>query len=253
MKVLFVILASYASAGLAIALLLYAYRSAKAQQYLISDDPHRSTSDRELYWRVALNTTVSITLIFSVMYGLGNYLYYDHAAPGLALPARGRDGHPDLRLRVLLHPPLSPFTSGRSSAVCTRFTTPPGIRESSTASCCIQWRPSSGSACSSGQWRSSVACTSTSLGALFITYTAFNILNHAGIDVPHFPLKTLGSSCGEARPASPQHALRQLCVDHAVAGHHLRHGGVSHDGQFGNRGLRLRGRRDCARAQGSWR
>ncbi|MBW2380185.1 MAG: sterol desaturase family protein [Deltaproteobacteria bacterium] len=81
MKVLFVILASYTSAGLAIALLLYAYRSTAAQQYLISDDPHRSTGDRELYWRVALNTTVSITLIFAVMYGLGTYLYYDHAAP----------------------------------------------------------------------------------------------------------------------------------------------------------------------------
>jgi sterol desaturase/sphingolipid hydroxylase (fatty acid hydroxylase superfamily) len=30
------------------------------------------------------------------------------------------------------------------------------------------------------------------LGALFTTYTALNILNHAGIDVPHFPFKTLG-------------------------------------------------------------
>ena len=79
MKVLYVILVSYASAGLAQAVLLYAYRSKDAQKYMISDDAHRSKSDRELYWRVALNIGVSITLIFSVMFGLGKYLYYDHA------------------------------------------------------------------------------------------------------------------------------------------------------------------------------
>ena len=71
MNVLYVILASYASAGLAAGILLYAYRSKTAQPYLIRDDPHRSNSDREVYLRVALNTAVSVTLIFSVMYGLG--------------------------------------------------------------------------------------------------------------------------------------------------------------------------------------
>ncbi len=30
------------------------------------------------------------------------------------------------------------------------------------------------------------------LAAMFITYTAFMILNHAGIDYPKFPFKTLG-------------------------------------------------------------
>ena len=66
MKVLYVILVSYASAGLAQAVLLYAYRSKNAQQYMISDDAHRSKSDRELYWRVALNIGVSITLILTL-------------------------------------------------------------------------------------------------------------------------------------------------------------------------------------------
>ena len=59
MKVLIVILISYASAGLAQLALILAYRSPAAQQYMISDDPHRSVTDRELYYRVALNITVS--------------------------------------------------------------------------------------------------------------------------------------------------------------------------------------------------
>ena len=42
MKVLYVILVSYASAGLAQAALLYAYRSKSAQEFMISDDAHRS-------------------------------------------------------------------------------------------------------------------------------------------------------------------------------------------------------------------
>ena len=42
MKVLYVILVSYASAGLAQAALMYAYRSEGARKYMISDDAHRS-------------------------------------------------------------------------------------------------------------------------------------------------------------------------------------------------------------------
>lgn len=81
MKVLLVILVSYASAGLAQIALVFTYRSPAAQPYMISDDPHRSVSDRELRYRVALNVSVSVTLIFSVMFGLGDYLYYDRAIP----------------------------------------------------------------------------------------------------------------------------------------------------------------------------
>ena len=77
MKVLVVILISYASAGLAQLVLGLTYRSPSGQKYLISDNPHRSVSNRELYFRAYLNAGVSIVLIFAVMYGLGEYLYYD--------------------------------------------------------------------------------------------------------------------------------------------------------------------------------
>ena len=45
MKALIAILASYASAGIAQAVLNKAYRTPAGQKYLISDDPHRCKSD----------------------------------------------------------------------------------------------------------------------------------------------------------------------------------------------------------------
>ena len=147
MKVWYVILISYASAGLAQAVLMYAYRSKAAQQYMISDDAHRSKSDRELYWRVALNIGVSVTLIFSVMFGLGEYLYYDHAVPAWRYVL-------EAVTVVLLYDfgyyfmHRYHFTNGRSFAACIRFITPREIHGRSTASCCIRSRRSSASGCS---------------------------------------------------------------------------------------------------------
>ena len=80
-KALIVILAGYAAAGLAQLALSMVYRSPGGQKYLISDDPHRSKTEEELRWRIVLNSTVSIALIFSVMFGLGHYLYHDRDIP----------------------------------------------------------------------------------------------------------------------------------------------------------------------------
>ncbi|MBW1761435.1 MAG: sterol desaturase family protein [Deltaproteobacteria bacterium] len=191
MKVLFVILASYTSAGLAIALLLYAYRSTAAQQYLISDDPHRSTGDRELYWRVALNTTVSITLIFAVMYGLGTYLYYDHAAPAwrYLLEAATVILIYDFGYYFVHRYPFHEWKILRGVHSVHHASRNPRVIDS------LLLHPVE-TILGLGLFFGSVALVGGvhiyTLGVLFTTYTAFNILNHAGVDVPHFPLKTLG-------------------------------------------------------------
>ncbi len=191
MKVLFVILASYASAGLALGILLYAYRSTKAQQYLISDDPHRSTSDRELYWRVALNTTVSITLIFSVMYGLGDYLYYDHAAPAwrYLLEAATVILIYDFGYYFIHRYPFHEWKILRGVHAVHHASRNPRVIDS------LLLHPVE-TILGLGLFFGSAALVGGvhiyTLGVLFATYTAFNILNHAGIDVPHFPFKTLG-------------------------------------------------------------
>ena len=191
MKILFVILASYASAGLAVGILLYAYHSPKAQQYLISDDPHRSTSGRDLYWRVALNTAVSIALIFAVMYGLGDYLYYDHASPAwrYLLEAATVILIYDFCYYFVHRYPFHEWKILRGVHAVHHASRNPRVIDS------LLLHPVE-TILGLGLFFGTVALVGGVhiyvLGGLFITYTAFNILNHAGIDVTHFPFKTLG-------------------------------------------------------------
>lgn len=191
MKALLVILASYASAGLAIAALLVVYRSQKAQRYLISDDPHRSKSDRELYWRAALNSAVSITLIFSAMFGLADYLYYDRAIPAwrYVLEAVTVILIYDFGYYFMHRYPFHEWKILRGVHSVHHAARNPRVIDS------LLLHPVE-TVLGLGLFFGSVALVGGvhiyTLGALFITYTAFNILNHAGVDVPRFPLKTLG-------------------------------------------------------------
>jgi len=210
MKVLFVILASYASAGLAIAVLLYAYRSAAAQKYLISDDPHRSKSDRELYWRVALNSAVSIILIFSVMYGLAPYLYYDHAAPPwhYVLEALTVVLIYDFAYYFVHRYPFHEWKILRGVHSVHHAARNPRVIDS------LLLHPVE-TVLGLSLFFGSVALVGGvhiyTLGALFTTYTAFNVLNHAGVDVPHFPFKIMGVLAAK----HDRHHHSMLCGNYA--------------------------------------
>ncbi len=191
MKVLVVILASYASAGLAIALLFYAYRSSHAEEFFISDDPHRSVSDKELGWRIALNTTVSVTLIFSVMYGLGEHLYYDRSVPAWRYLLEAvtviliYDFGYYFMHRYLFHEwkVLRGVHSVHHAARNPRVVDALLLHPVETVM---------GLALFFGSVALVGGVHLYTLGVLFTAYTAFNIWNHAGIDIPRFPLKTLG-------------------------------------------------------------
>jgi sterol desaturase/sphingolipid hydroxylase (fatty acid hydroxylase superfamily) len=191
MKVLLVILVSYASAGLAQLALAFAYRSPAAQPYMISDDPHRSVSDRELRYRVALNISVSVTLIFSVMFGLGDYLYYDRAIPTWRYVLEAAtviliyDFGYYFMHRYLFHEwkILRGVHSVHHAARNPRFIDSLLLHPVETV-------------LGLGLFFGSVALVGGvhiyTLAAIFTTYTALMILNHAGVDYPRFPFKTLG-------------------------------------------------------------
>lgn len=191
MKVLAVVLISYTSAGLAQAVLQWTYRSKRAEKFLISDDPHRSVTQRELYWRAALNITVSVTLIFSLMFGLGEYLYYDHAIPvwRFALEAVTvvliYDFGYYFMHRYLFHEwkILRGVHSVHHAARNPRYVDSLLLHPVETVM-------------GLSLFFGSVALVGGvhlyTLGIVFATYTGLNILNHAGVDVPHFPFKTLG-------------------------------------------------------------
>ncbi|MGB5683795.1 MAG: sterol desaturase family protein [Polyangiales bacterium] len=191
MKVLLVILISYASAGLAQIALVFTYRSPAAQPYMISDDPHRSVSDRELRYRVALNVSVSVTLIFSVMFGLGDYLYYDRAIPTWRYVLEAAtviliyDFGYYFMHRYLFHEwkILRGVHSVHHAARNPRFIDSLLLHPVETV-------------LGLGLFFGSVALVGGvhiyTLAAIFTTYTALMILNHAGVDYPRFPFKTLG-------------------------------------------------------------
>ena len=207
MKVLFVILASYASAGLALAILTWAYRSARGQKYLISEDPRRSKTDTQLYRAVALNAAVSIALIFTVMYSFTDYLMYDHAIPWwrFAIEIIGviliYDFGYYFMHRYLLHEwkVLRPVHAVHHAARNPRAIDSLLLHPVETVM---------GLTLFFGSVALVGGVHLYSLAVLFTVYTALNILNHAGVDVPRFPLKTLGV----------------LAVIHDKHHHSMRHG-----------------------------
>ena len=191
MTPLLVILASYSSAGLAFGLLVYAYRLPKAQPYLISDDPHRSKSDRELWIRVVLNVGVSIALIFAMMFGLRDHLYYEHAAPvwRYVLEAVTVVLLYDFGYYFVHRYPFHEWKMLRGVHSIHHAARNPRVVDS------LLLHPVEtllGLALFFGSVALVGGVQVYTLCLLFTTYTAFNILNHAGIDVPHFPFKILG-------------------------------------------------------------
>ncbi len=191
MKLLFVILASYVSAGLAMALLLYAYRAAPAQKYLISDDPHRSRSERELYRVVLLNAVVSVAFIFGTLYGLSDYIFYDHEVPAWRFLL-------ELLTVILIYDfgyyfmhryPFHEWNLLRGVHSVHHAARNPRVFDS------LLLHPLE-TLMGLGLFFGSMALVGGvhiyALGVLLTAYTAFNVLNHAGVDVPRFPLKTMG-------------------------------------------------------------
>jgi len=191
MNALYVILASYASAALVGGILVLAYGAKSAQPYLISDDPHRSTSGFDLYWRVAVNAVVSIALIFAVMYGLGSHLYYADAIPfwRYLLEAATVILIYDFSYYFVHRYPFHEWKILRSVHAVHHASKNPRVIDS------LLLHPIE-TVLGLGLFFGSVAFVGGvhiyTLGVLFTTYTAFNVLNHAGIDVPHFPFKLLG-------------------------------------------------------------
>ena len=191
MKVLIVILSSYASAGLAMLVLFFAYRAAGARPYLISDNAHRSKTDRELYKLVALNTVVSVGLIFGILYGLGDYLYYEHTAPlwRYLLEAVTVIFVYDFGYYFMHRYPFHEWKLLRKVHAVHHAARNPRVIDS------MLMHPVEASM-GLGLFFGTVALVGgvhiVTLGVLFTAYTAFNVLNHAGVDVPRFPFKTLG-------------------------------------------------------------
>src|SRR3954468_12571553 len=76
-----VLMIGFASAGSTMALVQVLYGSELGKRSMISDDPHRSVTDRKLYRDAAINMVVSTSLILAMAYGFERHLFYTGDAP----------------------------------------------------------------------------------------------------------------------------------------------------------------------------
>ncbi|MEZ4287680.1 MAG: sterol desaturase family protein [Polyangiales bacterium] len=191
MKLLGLILASYASAGIAMVGLYYVYKTHRMQHWMISDDPHRAKPDAEIYRSALLNMVVSVALIFSAMYGLQNFLYYDHAIPWwryvleIVTVIMIYDFAYYFVHRYLFHE----WRTLRWVHSIHHASRNPRVVDS------LLLHPIEtiiGLSLFFGSVMLVGGVHFYTLGVLFTAYTAFNVLNHAGVNVDRFPFKTMG-------------------------------------------------------------
>jgi sterol desaturase/sphingolipid hydroxylase (fatty acid hydroxylase superfamily) len=125
------------------------------------------------------------------MYGLGDYLYYDHAAPAwrYLLEAVTVILIYDFAYYFIHRYPFHEWQILRGVHSVHHASRNPRVIDS------LLLHPVE-TILGLGLFFGSVALVGGvhiyTLGVLFTAYTAFNILNHAGIDIPRFPFKTLG-------------------------------------------------------------
>lgn len=189
---LFVILMiAYAASGTTIAFLHFLYRSEIGKRHMISEDPHRSVDDARLYRDVILNMLVSVVLIFSVTYGLYDVLFHAEPTPIwlMVLEAAAVILIYDFAYYFFHRYPLHEWKLLRWVHAVHHSARNPRTVDS------LLLHPIETIA-GLGLLFGSIAAVGGvhlyTFGVIFVFYTVFNVLNHAGVNIPRFPFKTLG-------------------------------------------------------------
>jgi sterol desaturase/sphingolipid hydroxylase (fatty acid hydroxylase superfamily) len=192
MTMLAILMFSYVCAGITLGTLHFLYRSDYGKRHMISDDPHRSVDDKRLYRDAALNTGVSVTLIFSATFGLGDYLFYSAETPlwMMAVEALAVVFIYDFAYYFFHRYPLHEWKLLRWVHAVHHAARNPRTIDS------LLLHPIETVGGLSLLFGSIAAVGGIHLytfAVIFSTYATFNILNHAGVNIPHFPFKTLGN------------------------------------------------------------
>lgn len=185
------ILVAYAISAVVFGGLNSAYGWQGIDRYMISDDPHRSTSERELYWRVALNGATSVTFVSLVTYFLGDSLVYRRPIPLWRHVLEGVTAVMvyDFAYYFMHRYPFHEWKLLRGMHSIHHAARNPRVFDS------LLLHPLE-TVLGLGLLFASLAVVGGvhvhTFTAMFIAYTVFNILNHCGIAVPYFPFKALG-------------------------------------------------------------
>jgi sterol desaturase/sphingolipid hydroxylase (fatty acid hydroxylase superfamily) len=182
---------AYACSGGTMLGLHFIYRSQFGKRHMISDDPHRSVDDKRLYRDAALNIGVSVTLIFSMVFGLKDYLFYQGSTPVwiMLVEAIAVIFIYDFAYYFFHRYPLHEWNLLRSVHAVHHAARNPRTVDS------LLLHPIENIG-GLGLLFGSIAAVGGihvyTFGPIFVAYTVLNVLNHAGVNIQRFPFKTLG-------------------------------------------------------------
>ncbi len=191
MTLLVIVVVGLVSAGLAMGLLTLAYPTPSASRFLISDDPRRDVEEKTLTRSIAINSVVSLSLIFGLVFGFRDALFYERATPWWMMALEGTvvvliyDFAYYFMHRYLFHewPILRGVHAVHHAAQHPRALDSFLLHPVETFL---------GLALMLASIAAIGGIHLYTFAPIFIAYTTLNVLNHAGLDVPRFPFKTLG-------------------------------------------------------------
>lgn len=187
----YILITGFASAGLITLTLNVAFRFQSTRKYVISDDPHRNIDDKELYGRVAVNMVVSLSVILAIALGFEGYLFHADQIPlwRHVLEFAGVVFIYDFVYYFVHRYPFHEWSILRNVHAVHHAAQYPRALDA------LLLHPTEtflGLAALFGSIFAVGSIHYYTFAVIFIGYTSLNVLNHAGVNVTHFPMRTLG-------------------------------------------------------------
>ncbi len=186
-----ILLIGFTTGGISFAYLSRLVKDPKAQEYVISADPHRRMDGDELNRIVRLNQLVSIVCIVGLTFGLYSWLFYTHEVPwwrhlleALTVIFIYDFGYYFMH-RFLFH---EWSVLRKVHAVHHAANYPQSIDS-------LLLHPVE-TVMGLGLLTASILAVGGihiyTFAPIFVMYTTYNVWNHAGINIPHGPMKIMG-------------------------------------------------------------
>jgi len=187
-----ILLVGNLAAGVVMGLLFLAYRSPRFSRYRISDDPHRAMPDERVRNVVLFNLVFSPGLIVAVCYFFGDTLFYDHATPWWLMVVEGVVAGViyDFGYYFLHRYPFHEWRLLRDQHALHHAARNPTPLDAMMVHPYEMW---AGILLFFGSIAAVGGMHLYTFGVAFTVFTVLNVFNHAGINVPHGPLKVIGA------------------------------------------------------------
>jgi len=187
-----VLIIGFVSAGVSGVFLTWAVATPRFAQYRISQDPHRAIDDRTLHKSALLNTLFSLTLILVSVYSLEDYLFIEGSAPlwRMLLEAVTVILVYDFGYYFVHRYPFHEWKILRGVHAVHHAAQNPRVIDS------LLLNPTETFLGLALLFVSILVVGGIHLwtfAPIFVAYTTLNVFNHAGVALPFFPFRTIGT------------------------------------------------------------